>query len=104
MQNIIIKPIVTEKAMQGSAGSYTFMVAKSATKEEIRKAFKVNFGVSVVAISTNKIKGKRHRIGSRRTEVVKAASKKATIILKKGEKLSIFESGEDKEKKKSKKK
>lgn len=104
MHNIIIKPIVTEKAMQGSTGNYTFMVEKNATKGEIKKAFKENFGVNVISITTNKIKGKRQIVGSRRVEVTKVASKKATIILKKGEKLSIFESGEDKEKKKNKKK
>lgn len=101
--NVIIKPIVTEKSMQGEAGKYTFMVEKSASKDDIRKAFKKNFGVSVVSVSTNKIKGKRKRIGARRVEVATTSSKKATILLKKGEKLSIFEAGEEKETKKKKK-
>jgi large subunit ribosomal protein L23 len=102
--NVIIKPIVTEKSMQGEAGKYTFMVEKSASKDDIRRAFKKNFGVSIVSVSTNKIKGKRKRVGARRVEVATTASKKATILLKKGEKLSIFESGEEKEKKSKKKK
>lgn len=101
-RNIIIKPIVTEKSMQGNTGKYTFMIAKEASKKDIRSAFKKNFGVSVVSISTNRLKGKRKRIGARRVEVAETASKKATIVLKKGEKLSIFESGEEKDKKKKK--
>lgn len=102
MNNVIIKPIVTEKSMDGGSGQYTFMVAKSARKKDIRKAFKENFNVSVVAISTSKIKGKKHRVGTRRTEAVKTDTKKATIVLKKGDKLSIFEAGEGKETKKKK--
>jgi large subunit ribosomal protein L23 len=103
MQNVIIKPIVTEKSMQGKSGSYTFMVAKGATKKEIREAFKKNFDVTVVAVSTSKISGKRQRVGQRRVEIEGSVSKKATIILKKGDKLSIFESGEEKDTKKKKK-
>ncbi|HVF69027.1 MAG TPA: 50S ribosomal protein L23 [Xanthomonadales bacterium] len=100
--NVIIKPIVTEKSMQGNLGKYTFLVAGSATKAEIRNAFKTSFSVNIVSISTSKIKGKRKRIGARRVEVNETATKKATILLKKGEKLSIFESGEDKKENKKK--
>ncbi len=102
-QTIIIKPIVTEKSMKGDSGKFTFMVAKSATKQDIRMAFKENYNVNVVSISTSKITGKRKRVGTRRIEVREQATKKATILLKKGEKLSIFESGTDTEKKKKKK-
>jgi large subunit ribosomal protein L23 len=100
MQNIIIKPIVTEKSMEGTSGKYTFVVAESATKKDIRSAFKKNFGVSIVSVSTTMIKGKRQRVGTRRVEVAQPSFKKATVLLKKGDKLSIFESGEEKEKKK----
>jgi Ribosomal protein L23 len=36
-KNIIIKPIVTEKSMQGNTGKYTFMVAKGASKKDVKK-------------------------------------------------------------------
>lgn len=105
MNTIIIKPIVTEKSMQaGGPSKFTFMVAKSATKNDIRRAMKESFSVNVVSISTSKIKGKRKRIGTRRVETVETATKKAIIMLKKGEKISLFESGTEEEKKKKKKK
>ncbi|HSW47909.1 MAG TPA: 50S ribosomal protein L23 [Candidatus Saccharimonadales bacterium] len=101
---IIIKPVVTEKSMQSNGpAKFTFMVAAYATKTDIKAAFKEAYGVNVVSVSTSKIKGKRKRIGARRVEVREEATKKATIMLRKGEKLSIFESGEEKETKKKKK-
>ncbi len=101
---IIIKPVVTEKSMQsGGPAKFTFMVDAFATKTDIKNALKESFGVNVVSVSTSKIKGKRKRIGARRLEVQEQATKKATVMLRKGEKLSIFESGTDEEKKKKKK-
>jgi large subunit ribosomal protein L23 len=104
--DVIIKPIVTEKSMQAGGGNtFTFLVANAASKTDIKNAIKANFGVNVVSVSTSKIKGKRKRIGQRRVEVVESATKKAVILLKKGEKISLFESGTSEEsgKKKSKK-
>lgn len=103
-QTIIIKPVVTEKSMQGDLGKYTFMVAGSATKTDIKNAFKKSFDVNVVSISTSKIKGKRKRIGPRRIEEAASATKKATILLKKGEKITFFEGAGSEEPSKKKKK
>ena len=45
-QDIILKPIITEKAMDGIASKkYTFKVAPGATKPEIAKAVEELFGV-----------------------------------------------------------
>ncbi len=101
---VIIKPVVTEKSMQSSGPvKFTFMVAAYATKTDIKKALKDAFGVNVVSVTTSKIKGKRKRIGARRVEVSETTAKKATVQLRKGEKISLFESGTDEEKKKKKK-
>jgi large subunit ribosomal protein L23 len=104
-QNVIIKPVVSEKSMQSDANRFTFIVANSASKMDIKRAIKENFGANVVSVTTSKIKGKRKRIGQRRVEVSETAIKKAIILLKKGEKISLFESGinEDDSKKKKKK-
>lgn len=104
MQNIIIKPIVTEKTMSGSsANKFTFLVASFATKTDIKKAIKDAFNVHVVSVSTSTIKGKRKRIGTRRIEIKETATKKAIVMLKKGDKISLFESGTDEEKRKRRK-
>ena len=49
VQDIIIKPIITEASMDMLADKkYTFKVAKNATKPEIAKAVEELFGVKVV--------------------------------------------------------
>lgn len=98
--HIIIRPLVTEKSMSAvSKGKYTFMVAKSATKSAIKHAVKGKFNVTVSSVATSLVKGKTHRVGTRRVEVTKAHWKKATVTLKKGDKIALFEPGGEEAKK-----
>ena len=47
-QDIILKPVITEKSMDGlQVGKYTFKVAKDANKVEIADAVEKLFGVKV---------------------------------------------------------
>ena len=63
-QDIILKPIITEKAMDGiSAKKYTFKVASDATKPEIAKAVEELFGVKVAKVNTINMKKKPKRLG-----------------------------------------
>jgi large subunit ribosomal protein L23 len=87
---------------EAESGRYTFVVARGATKEEIKKILKKVYNVNVAAVSTYIVKGKRQRIGKRRTEVAGAVWKKAMVTLKKGETISFFEA-ESKDYKKKKK-
>ncbi len=94
--DIIVKPIVTEKSMVDVAkGKYGFIVAMQATKATIKKAVSDAFNVHVVSVSTIIVKGKRKRVGKRREEVNETKWKKAIVTLKKGEKISLFEAGEE---------
>ena len=107
MNNIVIRPLITEKSMSDvSKGKYAFVVAKDASKSAIKAAVKAQFNVHVVSVATSVQKGKTQRVGIRRTEVGKSALKKATVTVKKGEKIGIFEpgGGEEKKEKKEKKK
>ena len=62
-QDIIIKPIITEKAMDGIADKkYTFKVASDATKPEIAKAVEELFGVKVAKVNTMNMKRKPKRL------------------------------------------
>ncbi len=99
MNTVIVKPIITEKAMS-NVGSfkYTFAVARNARKETIKKAIDRAFHVNVVSISTSVMKGKKRRAGVKRVEVTGSEWKKATVTLKKGEKISLFESGAEEKK------
>ena len=79
-QDIIIKPVITEKSMDGlQVGKYTFKVAKDATKPEIKKAVEQLFGVEVDKVTTMNIRAKAKRLG--RYEGKTAAWKKAIVTL-----------------------
>ena len=62
-QDIIIKPIITEKAMDGIADKrYTFKVDPDATKPEIAKAIEELFDVKVAKVNTINMKRKPKRL------------------------------------------
>ena len=64
IQDIIIKPIITEASMDAIADKkYTFKVAKKATKPEIAKAVEELFGVKVATVNTISMKKKPKRLG-----------------------------------------
>ena len=64
VQDIIIKPIITEASMDNlAAKKYTFKVASDATKPEIANAVEVMFGVKVASVNTISMKKKPKRLG-----------------------------------------
>ena len=64
-EDIIIKPIVTEKSNSNLAeGKYTFKVAKKATKVQIANAVESLFNVKVLNVNTMTVKGKEKRVGA----------------------------------------
>jgi len=104
MSNIIVKPLVTEKSMADvTKGKYTFVVSMDARKAAIKSAIKQQFNVTVASVAISIQKGKTQRVGVRRVEVDKSAVKKATVTLKKGDKIGLFEPGGEEEKKEKKK-
>ena len=63
-QDIILKPVITEKSMDGIASKrYTFKVAVDATKPEIASAVEELFGVKVAKVNTINMKKKPKRMG-----------------------------------------
>ena len=79
-QDIIIKPIITEKSSFDAAeGKYTFQVAKTATKTDVRKAVEQLFEVKVVAVNTVNYDGKKKR--QRYVEGTTPAYKKAVVTI-----------------------
>jgi len=65
--------------MQAAAGKYTFEVAKTATKPEIRHAVEVLFDVKVKAVNTLRYDGKEKRVGVHTGKT--AAYKKAVVTI-----------------------
>ena len=63
-EDIILKPLLTEKGYDGIADKkYTFIVAKSANKTQIKLAVEKLFGVDVKSVNTVNCKGKLKRMG-----------------------------------------
>ena len=92
--DVIIRPIISEKSMQhANLGKFTFRVAKGAHKGMIKKAIEEKFKVNVVGISTNIVKGKKSKAGTRRIEILKSPWKKAVATLKTGQKIALFDVG-----------
>ncbi len=91
-QDIILRPIITERAMNGMAEKkYTFQVAKDANKVEIRKACEALFGVKVAKVNTISVRGQERRQG--RTSGYTASWKKAVVTLTEDSKgIEFFES------------
>lgn len=78
--DIIVEPILSEKSNFGIAYKvYTFKVANSATKIQIKEAVEEIFGVKVEKVNTAKYEGKVKRRG--RTQGKTAAYKKAYVTL-----------------------
>ena len=91
-QDIIIRPLITEKSMDGIADKkYAFEVARDATKPEIAHAIEELFGVKVAAVNTIQMKRKPKRL--RYQTGFTAAWKKAIVTLKADSKTIEFFEG-----------
>ena len=92
IQDIIVAPVITEASMDRIADkTYTFKVAKNATKPEIARAVEVMFGVKVDKVNTINVKRKAKRQGY--TSGYTAAWKKAIVTLKADSKTIEFFEG-----------
>jgi len=94
-KNIIIRPVISEKAdlLATTSNKYTFVVAKDANKIEIGKAFAqmfpdVNFTDVNTMRTPGKTKGRNTRSGYLKGRV--SSYKKAVITLAEGEELDIY--------------
>ena len=78
--DVILSPVITEKSMDDAASrKYTFKVAKTANKTEIKNAVEAAFGVTVEKVNTANYDGKIKRQG--RYEGRTPGYKKAIVTL-----------------------
>jgi large subunit ribosomal protein L23 len=93
-KRILIKPLVTEKSnmVTEKEGKYVFIVDRTSTKAEIKKAVESYFSVSVVAVNTSITPGKMKSKMTKKGMVsgMKSAQKKAYITLKEGNSIDIY--------------
>ena len=89
IEEIIIKPVITEASMDRMANkTYTFKVAKDATKPEIAKAVEELFDVKVDSVNTIIMKSKPKRMGVHMGTT--GEWKKAIVTLKADSKTIAF--------------
>ncbi len=91
-RDVIVKPVVSEKSYALlEENVYTFEVAKSASKPEIRDAVELIFDVTVLKVNTLNRDGKRKR--NRRTPTFgkRPDVKRAYITLAEGDSIELFE-------------
>ncbi|KFE36158.1 50S ribosomal protein L23 [Thioclava atlantica] len=86
--DVIVKPIITEKATMASEnGAVVFEVTKDASKPQIKEAVESLFGVKVKAVNTTIIKGKTKRF--RGTPGRRSDVKKAYVTLEEGNTIDV---------------
>jgi len=89
------RPLITEKSMAlAQMGWYTFAVAAFSRKEAIAKEIGYLYNVTVREIRTIRKVGKMHRTGRKSVIKQKSDWKKAMVRLAKGQKIAIFDIGD----------
>ena len=88
--DILVRPIITERStMLHTQGKYIFQISKRATKPQVKQAVEQAFNVKVLAVNTNKLPGKRKRMGPRLVHT--PTVRKAVVTLRTGDKIQLFE-------------
>ena len=91
-QDIILRPVVTEKSMAGIADKkYTFEVAQAATKIDVARAAEELFGVKVAKVNTVHMRGHMRRQG--KSQGYTRSWKKAIVTLTQDSKTIEFFDG-----------
>ena len=94
MMNVILKPIITEKATNDSElrNRYTFLVKKNANKVEIKNAVQERYNVTVSKVRTH-IYGPERRTKYTKSGIQNSKSavrKKAIVQLVEGDSIDFY--------------
>ncbi len=91
-RDVIIRPVVSEKSYGLLEDNvYTFIVAPTASKPEIRDAVETIFDVSVLKVNTLNRKGKRKRNRRSGGWGRRSDQKRALVTLVDGDSIDLFE-------------
>lgn len=86
---ILKQPKISEKSFSlAENDKYVFLVNLAANKIEVKKAVEKAFKVDVIAVNTEKIRGKVKRFGRKYGK--RSDYKKAIVTIKKGQKIEDF--------------
>ena len=89
--NLINRPHITEKVLllKEEGNKVVFRIRKDTNKIELKNAIESMFNVTVEAINTLNVKGKKKRLG--RHEGRKSDWKKAIVTVAEGQSIEFFE-------------
>jgi large subunit ribosomal protein L23 len=89
--DVLRRPLLTEKGQdqRDNENKYLFEVEDAANKLEIAQAVERLFGVRVVKVNTQQVRGKRKRVG--RNIGKRANWKKAIVTLHADDTIDLFE-------------
>ena len=91
--DVIIRPIVTEKSMNGvGSKKYTFKVAKDASKHKIKFAVEECFGVKVESVNTMNVRGHFRRQGRNSGGYTSSWKKAIVTVTENSKTIEYFES------------
>ncbi|MBN1515982.1 50S ribosomal protein L23 [Candidatus Sumerlaeota bacterium] len=88
---ILIRPVITEKASQLSESDpkqYVFRVQPGANKVEIRRAVEIHYNVKVRKVNTINMLGKKRRL--RYVQGRRPSWKKAIVTLEPGQDIHVY--------------
>lgn len=89
-EDVLIRPVLSEKATAlREQNKYTFIVAPSATKIQIKEAVRKLFNVKVEDCTTINVMGKLKRLRGKPGRT--SSYKKAIVKLAPGETIKVFE-------------
>jgi large subunit ribosomal protein L23 len=93
LYEILRRPLVTEKSSyQSGLNQFSFIVADSATRTQVKDAIETIYDVSVARVNIINVPAKRgRRLRCRRMSIRKPGYKKAIVTLAEGQTLPIFE-------------
>jgi large subunit ribosomal protein L23 len=87
---VILAPVVSEKSYALiESGRYTFRIAKSAHKIQVRQAVEALFDVKVIDVKIVNVRPKPKRRGAHIG--TRAGYKKAIVVLRDGDTIALFE-------------
>ncbi len=88
--DVLRRPITTERALRlAEQGKYTFEVAPTANKIQIKQAVETIFKVNVVRVNTITVPGKKRRGWRRPVYGSTSKWKKAIVTLQEGQRIEF---------------
>jgi len=92
LDEILLKPIISEKTLiKARERRYVFAVSKNANKKQIALAAKKIFEVDVLQVLIENLPGENKFRGGKRFKIKKPEQKRATLLVKPGQKIDLFE-------------